>query len=628
MAITRNPNDPQGLMAALGPSAVGMGSSEENLIGDFEEGTKKPAKTALQKEFERIVNDRQKFVKEFSEKTGLDKKEIYNLLNVITKKVEGMKKNLVVKMMQEISPVIRKDLLDIIKLSETGKVQDEQKAIQKIDDIQKKFNLDLKQFNKQLGSNFDKLLDAVDRMKEDTERRIQAGKEEQARQLEKGRATSVNEQGTLKFLSPQEKRQVALKTQNLERQIKKDEKDLNEMLKQKGTGKEGKYTSNELKERETIRARISSSTEELKGYKEQIGEAKPSGIGQALEGFFRGERGPQFIQQFMASFAVFTDGIIFIVKSVPKIVSGIKYISEEIIDFLPKMKEGFSNALAKFKNFISSFSKQLGPLLDNIKKIGESIFEGIQNFLGFGKTEGGGRKSNISQVSKSPNQSSLIQGAGKSVKSSGAGSTVTKGVSKIGMAGLAAGGIGAGGTAAAGGAVAAGGAAAAGGTAAAAGGTVAAGGAAAAGAGGAAILPILGIVALIGGLVWGLSKIFGGDNQSPEEAKKNLLEGDYDALGNYTGGTNDSKIKGSTEQSLKQQNLIEQSQKGTLPKEKGLAKESEKYVGNEDNNNIRNIINQNNMPTMINNADNKTIMATSFINNEPTFNIINTNKVV
>jgi len=34
------------------------------------------------------------------------------------------------------------------------------------------------------------------------------------------------------------------------------------------------------------------------------------------------------------------------------------------------------------------------------------------------------------------------------------------------------------------------------------------------------------------------------------------------------------------------------------------------------------------MPTMINNADNKTIMATSFINNEPTFNIINANKVV
>ena len=147
MAITRNPNDPQGLMAALGPSAVGMGSSEENLIGDFEEGTKKPAKTALQKEFERIVKERQEFVKEFSEKTGLKNKEIYNFLNTITKQVSSMKRNLVVKMMQEISPVIRKDLLDIIKLSETGKVQDEQKAIQKLDELQKKFNLDLKQFN-------------------------------------------------------------------------------------------------------------------------------------------------------------------------------------------------------------------------------------------------------------------------------------------------------------------------------------------------------------------------------------------------------------------------------------------------------------------------------------------------
>ena len=34
MAITKDSKDPQGLMRALGPGAMGMGSSEENLIGD------------------------------------------------------------------------------------------------------------------------------------------------------------------------------------------------------------------------------------------------------------------------------------------------------------------------------------------------------------------------------------------------------------------------------------------------------------------------------------------------------------------------------------------------------------------------------------------------------------------
>ena len=33
MAILKDPKDPKGLMAALGPSALGMSSSEENLIG-------------------------------------------------------------------------------------------------------------------------------------------------------------------------------------------------------------------------------------------------------------------------------------------------------------------------------------------------------------------------------------------------------------------------------------------------------------------------------------------------------------------------------------------------------------------------------------------------------------------
>jgi hypothetical protein len=373
MAITRNLNDPQGLMAALGPSAVGMGSSEENLIGDFEEGTKKSKKskkTALQKEFERIVNDRQKFVKEFSEKTGLDKKEIYNLLNVITKKVEGMKRNLVVKMMQEISPVIRKDLLDIIKLSETGKVQDEQKAIQKLDELQRKFNLDLNQFNKQLGGNLDKLLSAVDGMKEDTEKRIQEAKNIQAEELQKGRSTTISN-GNLRYLSPIEIKEKQQRANIVERQVIKLEKELDKLTSTKP--KEGTtYSEKEQQDRQRIRERIEFNREKLGGIKSEIGdrpEGSTSKFGRAISnvgGFVRGEKGPELIRTVIGGAYQTAISPFYAMQTILQSMNG-------ALLGLPGLLASKLGNLFKpiFNSLKSTFTKALGSLGDSMKKIGK-----------------------------------------------------------------------------------------------------------------------------------------------------------------------------------------------------------------------------------------------------------------
>jgi len=59
MAIIKDPKDPQGLMRALGPGAMGMGSSEENLIGDEPTSNLDPflKKSDEEGEFLQIVKD-------------------------------------------------------------------------------------------------------------------------------------------------------------------------------------------------------------------------------------------------------------------------------------------------------------------------------------------------------------------------------------------------------------------------------------------------------------------------------------------------------------------------------------------------------------------------------------------
>jgi hypothetical protein len=412
MAITRNPNDPQGLMAALGPSAVGMGSSEENLIGDFEEGTKKPAKTALQKEFEKIVKERQEFVKEFSQKTGLKNKEIYNFLNTITKQVSSMKQNLVVKMMQEISPVIRKDLLDIIKLSETGKVQDEQKAIQKLDELQKKFNLDLKQFNEQLGGNLDKLLNAVDGMKEDTEKRIQESKNKQAEELQKGRSTTINQQGNLRYLSPIEVKEKQQRANIVERQVIKLEKELDKLTSTKP--KEGTtYTQKEQQDRQRIRERIDFNKDKLGGIKNEIGErpeGTPSKFGRAVSnvgGFVRGEKGPELIRTVIGGAYQTAVSPFYAMQSILQSMNG-------ALLGLPGLLASKLGNLFKpiFTGLKSTFSKAFGSLMDTTEKIGKKtvsvlyliLSRLIMSLLGMAGSAlaGGGRflKGNIGKIGK------------------------------------------------------------------------------------------------------------------------------------------------------------------------------------------------------------------------------------
>ena len=238
MAILKDPKDPKGLMAALGPSALGMSSSEENLIGDeptFETSPDnidiaavKNKSTGVEKRLDEVV----KLVKEISQKSGLQKDEVYKVLSQLSTSLQNNLQKSVVSALDVINPKIKRDLIEITRLLDTGSQTDQERAFKKLEDLQNKFNIDLKLYNKELGKNLDKLNEAVEKMAQDKKEKIEKAKETQASELSQGRSARVDEKsGNLRYLSRDEIKAEEIKARNIEKEIVVQKKEFEVLLK-------------------------------------------------------------------------------------------------------------------------------------------------------------------------------------------------------------------------------------------------------------------------------------------------------------------------------------------------------------------------------------------------------------
>ena len=113
MAIIKDPKDPQGLMRALGPGAMGMGSSEENLIGDESTSNLDSflKKSDQQGEFLQIVKD-------LAKKRGEDVPISFlnHLFDELGQSLELSIKKEMSAFANVISPEIQNELISITKL--------------------------------------------------------------------------------------------------------------------------------------------------------------------------------------------------------------------------------------------------------------------------------------------------------------------------------------------------------------------------------------------------------------------------------------------------------------------------------------------------------------------------------
>jgi hypothetical protein len=612
MAIIKDPKDPQGLMRALGPGALGMSSSEENLIGDeptfndFEDDDNIPASKSSTTNVNRRLDNVIKLVQEISKKSGLQKDEVYKVLSQISTSLQNNVQKTLTSAMDVINPKIKRDLIEITQLLDTGDKGDQKLALKKLEDLQNKFNIDLKQYNKELGKNLDKLNDAVEKMASEEKEKIENAKDQQAIELSKGRSTSVDEKGNLKYLSRTEIKEKETQAKIKEKELVETEKKLKEALKEKGVGVGGSFSDEQQKKIKQLEMTIGYKELEIKDIRDQVGERQPTFLQKTGE-VLKGERGPEIVKQLIGPFYQ-------AFEQSAKILNDLSFgafgkLGKKIVDVgssiftksFSLLSIDFSKGFTKFKeNTLNKLKELFGPLLDSMMKGLKKFGGAVMDFLGLGgdKAKGGTGGGGLSN----------LLGMGKGTTGGGAARAIGMGSRALPLAGLLTGG----------------------GTAAAGAGATAAGGGLMAGLGGLAtaaapfLLPALGIAAAVGGIGYIGKKLFDSTKaksfEQRDEEKQDFAETYMPSETSDEITKETKKILGKSDTALKRidTSIIEPAE---------LKAESEEFMRDgEISEKGVNLFNQN-APTINNAGDSKTVVPTSYINPNPTFNIINTSKV-
>ena len=625
MAIIRDPKDPKGLMAALGPSALGMGSSEENLIGDEPtnmnnnetfndvEDNEKTSNRVL-KNVEIKLDDTINLVKNISKKSGLQKDEVYKILSTLATALQNNVQKTITSALDVINPVIKKDLIEITRLLDTGSESDQQKAMTKLEELQKKFNLDLKKYNENLGINLDKLNKAVEKMAADKEEKMRLAENEQVKQLDLGRATTIDQDtASLKFLSRSEIKKREQEQKNLEKEIKTGNIELKKQLSEEGKGPGGAFSKTQ---QDTIIKREKEITDKqlkLTNLEKEVGQRKPGFIektGQVL----KGEAGPELFrpifQQFSGIFTTLADSIDFLTGGLFKKLG--KSLGEKLTSFFSSPMKNFGESLTKgLQSFKTTIFKTLGDMFtltkDGLKKGLSFVTDGLKSLIGSGKgTTAGGATGALTRGG-----GVVSKGLGSAGGSAGGG-LLSRALPMIGLGGA--------------------GAAAGAGTVAAGAGATAAGGGLMAGLGGLAtaaapfLLPALGIAAAVGGIGYlgkkAYDKYQDNKNKTPEK-----LQEESDAFTNSEMGGNMEDVSKETKKILGKSDMAIKKIDSSISEPGELKAESESFVRSDEKRpeNV-NILTQN-APTVNNAGDTKTLVSPSYINIEPTYNLINLNRV-
>jgi len=516
-----------------------------DFIDDFDD-LREGQKAALGGKMQRAINRQEKkqsiqeqinYIKNKNE-NGLNKEDV-KLLKEISSKLESRVDKFLGKAIQEISPVVRTELKQISQLLDTGSKTDENLAMQKLEQLQTKFNADLKLFNRGLGSNFDKLKDIVEQLKQQQEEKIEKAKQTQTELLQQGIKTQIVK-GNLQYLSPQQLRKLEIEANKSEKEIQVIEKRLDVLLKTEGTGKGGAFSEEQNKRIKSTQARLNQEKSKLEerrnllGPKSEIVAPSERKIG-TLEGIGR-SAASSFVGGLDPILGIGTD-----IKNLGNLFFG---LSKGVVNFGGKLL-GFGNVTEKITNTTKDYLKSLKDgILPTLKKLNDAFLLMLKNVVGKISKGIGGLFNMLGM--------NTIGGALTGFGNRMSGGTATRVAGTAGRAGV---GIVAG-EAAAG--VAAGVAPAA-----------AAGGAgAAAGAGGLmALLPeilpvILAIVAIVGAGV-GLMKLFGGSSKIA--SAQNLQNPNVDAMGNQLGPS--AAIKPLEEKTLTRPSQMNNQQLSTLSTE-------------------------------------------------------------
>jgi hypothetical protein len=268
--------------------------------------------------------------------------------------------------------------------------KDKEKALDIIEDLQKKLGIDLRNFSSTLSNSIDKLSSIMEKRKAEREKREQELETEQEILKEKGVYTKIvdnqiTKERELKILTNNETKKEFKRIREEEIRIIEDKKRLDKEQKQLQKGET--IQSKDNKRLIDLRNEIIKREEKLNKDKTSLSfnERKPTGIRGGLQAtgeFLKGERGPELLRGPMMTFTQTLMAPIEAFKQLSSTIKGVGQVFGGLLKGARLLTMGFFGLLIPMLPYIAA-AAGLAAVIYGLYK----AFKFVAKIFGFGGDE-------------------------------------------------------------------------------------------------------------------------------------------------------------------------------------------------------------------------------------------------
>jgi hypothetical protein len=382
--------DKDNLMLALGREPGQKESKKfesEGLIGDDDESAVQQFKSE-----QAVEKQKSEFLQSLKEVGGekLSQTQIAESLSSLEKTIAQSIDLSVKASVAAIAPDINKDILQVGELLKSMEDKDKEKALDIIEDLQKKLGIDLRNFSGTLSNSIDKLSSIMEKRKAEREKREVELETEQEILKEKGVYTKIvdnqiTKERELKILTNNETKKEFKRIREEEIRIIEDKKRLDKEQKQLQKGET--IQSKDNKRLIDLRNEIIKREEKLNKDKTSLSfnERKPTGIRGGLQAtgeFLKGERGPELLRAPMSTFTQTLMAPIEAFKQLSSMVKGVGQVFGGLLKGARLLTVGFFGLLLPLLPIILKVAA-LAAVIFGLYK----AFKFVAKIFGFGGDE-------------------------------------------------------------------------------------------------------------------------------------------------------------------------------------------------------------------------------------------------
>ena len=382
--------DKDNLMLALGREPGQKESKKfesEGLIGDDDESAVQQFKSE-----QAVEKQKSEFLQSLKEIGGekLSQTQIAESLSSLEKTIAQSIDLSVKASVAAIAPDINKDILQVGELLKSMEDKDKEKALDIIEDLQKKLGIDLRNFSSTLSNSIDKLGSIMEKRKAEREKREQELETEQEILKEKGVYTKIvdnqiTKERELKILTNNETKKEFKRIREEEIRILEDKKRLDKEQKQLQKGET--IQSKDNKRLIDLRNEIIKREEKLNKDKTSLSfnERKPTGIRGGLQAtgeFLKGERGPELLRGPMMTFTQTLMAPIEAFKQLSSTIKGVGQVFGGLLKGARLLTMGFFGLLVPMLPYILAAAGLAAVIFGLFK-----AFKFVAKIFGFGGEE-------------------------------------------------------------------------------------------------------------------------------------------------------------------------------------------------------------------------------------------------